>query len=200
MTFSSSRNAPKCPECEHGHLVPFTRDEEFDYDLGEESIKVVARDVPVERCDSCGMVASGPAAAKVRHEAVCRAAGFLTPTEYKSIREERGWSQQHLADLTGCGVATVSRAERGRIMPNRSYDKVLRALRDCPDFREYLQRLLASGRGSGTGGTPAETKRQEARPAAGNGETPRPTLCLLKVPTREQTDRARTFRPRSFAW
>ena len=63
MTLSSSRTGPKCPQCEHGFLVPFSRDEEFDYDLGEESIKVVAKDVPVERCDSCGMVASGPAAA-----------------------------------------------------------------------------------------------------------------------------------------
>jgi putative zinc finger/helix-turn-helix YgiT family protein len=199
MTLSSSRTGPKCPECEHGFLVPFIRDEEFDYDLGDESIKVVAKDVPVERCDSCGIVASGPAAAKVRHEAVCRAAGFLTPTEYKSIREQRGWSQQHLADLTGCGVATVARAERGRIMPNRSYDKVLRALRDCTAFREYLQGLLAAGRGSGTGGSPAEAKRQEARPAVGNGKTPGPTLRVLKVPTQEQTDQAKRFRPRSIA-
>lgn len=133
MTFSSSRNAPKCPECEHGHLVPFTRDEEFDYDLGEESIKVVARDVPVERRDSCGMVASGPAAAKVRHEAVCRAAGFLTPTEYKSIREERGWSQQHLADLTGCGVATVSH----RAWPDHAEPK----LRQSPPRPSRLPRF-----------------------------------------------------------
>ena len=108
MTLSSSPTRMKCPECEHGFLVPFNRDEEFDYDLGDVSIKVVAKDVPVERCDSCGMVASGPAAARVRHEAVCRAAGFLTPAEYKSIREELGWSQQHLADLAGFGVATVS--------------------------------------------------------------------------------------------
>ncbi len=151
MTLSSSPTRMKCPECEHGFLVPFNRDEEFDYDLGDVSIKVVAKDVPVERCDSCGMVASGPAAARVRHEAVCRAAGFLTPAEYKSIREELGWSQQHLADLAGFGVATVSRAERGRLMPNRSYDKVLRAIRDCPAFREYLQGLLAPQRESGEG-------------------------------------------------
>jgi putative zinc finger/helix-turn-helix YgiT family protein len=191
MTLSSSPTRAKCPECEHGHLVPFSRDEEFDYDLGEESIKVVARDVPVERCDSCGMVASGPAAAKVRHEAVCRAAGFLTPTEYKSIREELGWSQQRLADLTGCGVATVSRAERGRIMPNRIYDNVLRAIRDCPAFREHLQGRLAAGRESGAGGTSAEAKQQVATPAKGDGETRtapvhvnRIRLRLLKVESR----------------
>jgi putative zinc finger/helix-turn-helix YgiT family protein len=135
---------PKCPECDTGHLVPFTRDEEFDFDLGDETIKVFAKDVPVERCDSCGMIASGPAAAKVRHEAVCRAAGLLTPSEIKAIRDEFGWSQQHLADLTDFGIATISRGERGRLLLNRSTNKVLQAIRDCPQFREYLEGLLAS--------------------------------------------------------
>jgi putative zinc finger/helix-turn-helix YgiT family protein len=72
-TTGQDATGPKCPECEHGRLVPFTRDEEFDYEREGETIKVVAKDVPVERCDSCGMIASGPAAAKVRAEAVCRA-------------------------------------------------------------------------------------------------------------------------------
>ena len=135
---------PKCPECQHGHFVPFARDEELDYDLGEETIKVFARDVPVERCDACGIIASGPAAAKVRHEAVCRAIGLLTPSEIKAIRDKYGWSQQDLANLTDFGIATVSRWERGRLLQNRSANKVLLALRDCPAFREYVERLLAS--------------------------------------------------------
>ncbi len=138
---------PKCPECDTGHLVPFTRDEEFDYDLGGETIKVSAKDVPVERCDSCGMIASGPAAAKVRHEAVCRAAGLLTPSEIKALREKFGWSQQHLADLTDFGIATISRWERGRLLQNRSNNKVLQAIRDCAPFRDYLEGLLASKSG-----------------------------------------------------
>ncbi len=147
---------PKCPECEGGRLVPFTRDEELDYDLGDETIKVLAREVPVERCDSCGMIASGPAAAKVRHEALCRAAGLLTPSEIKGLRDKFGWSQQDLADLTDFGIATVSRWERGRLLPNRSNNKVVQAIRDCPPFREYLERLLA-----------AKTRKQEPEPADG---------------------------------
>jgi putative zinc finger/helix-turn-helix YgiT family protein len=149
----------KCPECERGYLDPFTRNEEFDFDLGEETIKVLARDVPVERCDVCGMIASGPAAAKVRHEAICRAAGLLTPSEIKAIRDQFDWSQQYLAELTDFGVATISRWERGRLLQNRSNNKVLQALRDCPTFREYLERLLA-----------AKTRKQEPGPIGG-GET-----------------------------
>jgi putative zinc finger/helix-turn-helix YgiT family protein len=154
---------PKCPECETGHLVPFTRDEELDYDLGEETIKVLARNVPVERCDTCGMIASGPAAARVRHEALCRAAGLLTPTEIKALREQFGWSQQHLADLTDFGIATISRWERGRLLPNRSNNKVLQALRDCPPFRQYLEELLA-----------AKSRKQEPGTAGDSGAVPAP--------------------------
>jgi putative zinc finger/helix-turn-helix YgiT family protein len=147
---------PKCPECECGYLVPFTRDEELDYDLGGEAIKVIAKDVPVERCDSCGMIASGPAAAKVRHEALCHAAGLLMPSEIKAIREKLGWSLQYLAELTSFGLATISRWERGRLLQNPSNNKVLQAIRDCPPFREYLEGLLAS-------------KTRQPAPADGNG-------------------------------
>lgn len=133
-----------CPICGKGQLVLLTQAEEFEFDLGEEKIKVRAQDVPVQKCNQCGEELSGPAAAQVRHEAICRAAGLLIPSEYKSIREKLGWSQQYLADLTGFGVATVSRSERGRLLPNRSYHTVLLALRDCPPFREYLKKLHTS--------------------------------------------------------
>src|SRR3984957_6552725 len=133
-----------CPECGLGQLLAFNRDEEFDFDLGSETVKVCAKNVPVEKCDKCGEVMSGHAAATVRHEAICRAAGLMTPSEIKALREGFGWSQQHLADLTDFGIATVSRWERGRLLQNRSANKVLLALRDCPTFRTYLEGLLGS--------------------------------------------------------
>lgn len=147
----------KCPECGKGRLVAFARTEEFDFNLGDETVKVRVENVPVEKCDSCGEVMSGPAAAKVRHEAICRAAGFLTPSEIKGLREQFGWSQQDLADLTNFGVATVSRWERGRLLQNRSNNKVLVAIRDCPPFREYLEGLLASNAAKHERGTESES-------------------------------------------
>lgn len=178
-----------CPECGKGQLIALTRIEEFDFDLGDEKVKVRAENVPVQKCDHCGEVMSGPAAAKVRHEAVCRAAGFLTPAEYRAIREELDWSQQYLADLTGFGVATVSRSERGRLLPNRSFNTVLLALRDCAPFREYLERVHASR--SEQGATPVETK-----PPGSNGSTPPAKLRCLK-PDRGQIERNKTWRPRA---
>jgi putative zinc finger/helix-turn-helix YgiT family protein len=152
----------KCPECGQGQLLSLTRTEEFDFELGDETVKVHAENVPVEKCDKCGEVMSGPAAAKVRHEAICRAAGLLTPSEIKTIRDKFGWSQQQLADLTSFGVATISRWERGRLLPNRSNNKVLQAIRDCPPFREYLEGSLAS-----------TTRKQEAGPSSVNRVLPR---------------------------
>jgi putative zinc finger/helix-turn-helix YgiT family protein len=147
----------KCPECGQGQLRTITRTEEFDFDLGDEIVKVRAENVPVEKCDKCGEVMSGPAAARVRHEAICRAAGLLAPSEIKAIRDKFGWSQQYLADLTDFGLATISRWERGRLLQNRSNNKVLQAIRDCPPFREYLEELLA-----------LKTRRQEPGPVCVN--------------------------------
>src|SRR5713101_7205180 len=144
----------------------------------------MARDVPVERCDACGMIASGPAAARVRHEAVCRAAGLLTPSEIKALRDKFGWSQQYLADLTDFGIATVSRWERGRLLQNRSNNKVLQAIRDCPPFREHLEGLLA-----------AKRRQQEPGSAGSTGAVPAPRLRLL-VPDEEQLKLNDKWRPR----
>jgi putative zinc finger/helix-turn-helix YgiT family protein len=160
------RTGIKCPECGQGQLISFTRTEEYDFDLGDDGmVKVRAENVPVEKCDTCGEVMSGPAAAKVRHEALCRATGLLTPSEIKALREQFGWSQQHLADLTDFGVATVSRWERGRLLQNRSNNKFLQAIRDCPAFREYLEEVLT-----------AKRRKQGPGPAGGNGAIPMPKL------------------------
>lgn len=150
-----------CPECRTGQLVTVTRTEEFDFDVGGETVRVRAVDVPVEMCDQCGEEMSGPEAAKARHEAICRAAGLLTPAEIKNLRERFGWLQQELADLTDFGVATVSRWERGRLLQNRSANKILLALRDCPPFREYLQDLQG-----------AKSMKREPDLANGNSKTP----------------------------
>jgi putative zinc finger/helix-turn-helix YgiT family protein len=147
----------QCPACGEGQLHSLSRTEEFEFDLGDETVKVRAENVPIKKCDKCGEETSGPAAAKVRHEAICRAVGLLTPAEIKALRERFGWSQQYLADLTDIGVATISRWERGRLLQNRSNNKVLEAIRDCPPFREYLERLLT-----------AKTSKQESATANSN--------------------------------
>ena len=170
---------PKCPECVQGQLLSLTRTEEFDFDLGDETVKVRAENVPIQKCDKCGEVISGPVAAKVRHEAICRAAGLLPPAEIKAIREKFGWSQQNLADLTGFGVATVSRWERGRLLQNPSNNKFLLALRDCPQFPEYLVGLLAGKLDTSQEHEPLILKLETLAPTlAKKGTLPEVKACL----------------------
>jgi len=116
------------------------RAESFEFDAGDCKVTVLANDVPVIKCIQCGEEYAGPDALRIRHDAVCEALGYLPPAEYKRIREQNNWSQQYLADLTGYGVATVSRAERGRQLPNRNYDITLRAIRDSIEYRNELMR------------------------------------------------------------
>lgn len=183
-----------CPECGKGQLIALTRTEEFDFDLGDEKIKVRVENVPIQKCDHCGEVMSGPAAAKVRHDAVCRAAGFLTPAEYKAIREGLNWSQQYLADLTGFGVATVSRSERGRLLPNRSYNTVLLALRDCKPFREYLEEQHQVGREKQKATTSSPLERPDAMTVSGTGNGVKAKFRSL-VPSGAQIEQNKIGRP-----
>ncbi len=155
-----SLDGEKCPSCGEGTLHTILRTEDFDFDLGDEGkVRVHAENVPLEKCDRCDELLSGPATAKIRDKARYDAAGLLLPPEIKAIRENLGWSQQYLANLTGFRIEHISLWERGRRLQNRSEDKVLRALRDNPPFREYLQGLLFA---KSTPAQPALVSEQKA--------------------------------------
>src|SRR5262249_27233888 len=144
MVDNTRTSESRCSMCGHSPLEPKLIDKTFEYGADNETITVTARHVPVRLCANCGEVYSGPEAARVEHEAICQALGLMTPAEIKALRERFGWSQQYLADLTDFGIATVSRWERGRLLQNKSANKVLQALRDCSAFRDYLEELLAA--------------------------------------------------------
>jgi putative zinc finger/helix-turn-helix YgiT family protein len=125
-----------------GRLIPEEIDETFDFDLGEEKLRVHAQGVPVERCNQCGLELSGPAAAKVRHNAICRTAGLFTPEEIKELRQRLEMSQDEFAHLAGVGVATISRWERGRVLQNRSNNNLLVLIAEIPQARQLLETRL----------------------------------------------------------
>jgi transposase len=63
-----------CPECDGERMHPVTRTEIFDFDAGEQGVvRVTAKVVPVDTCDDCGCVMSGPDAARVRKAAILAA-------------------------------------------------------------------------------------------------------------------------------
>jgi HTH-type transcriptional regulator/antitoxin MqsA len=132
----------RCPNCGYSPLREETITDRFEYrGDGEEPITVEAQNVPVEVCPNCGEKYFGPASVRVQHAAVCRALGLLTPEEIQAIRERFGPTQAEFARLTGIGEATISRWERGRMLPNRAMDRYLRLLAENPDSVQILRKL-----------------------------------------------------------
>ena len=129
MNTGATKKLRRCPNCGHAPLHEETITDRFEYRPdGEEPVTIEVADVPVEVCLKCGEKYSGPAALRVQHAAVCRKLGLLTPAEIQAIRERLGPTQAEFARLTGIGEATISRWERGRILPNRAMDHYLRLL------------------------------------------------------------------------
>jgi putative zinc finger/helix-turn-helix YgiT family protein len=107
-------------------------------------MSVVVKRVPVEICTNCGEQYSGPEAARLHHEAICKTFGFLTPREICSLREDQlRLTQEEFAKLTGIGLATISRWECGRLVQNRAMDTYLRLLQANPENVRLLRSVSA---------------------------------------------------------
>ncbi len=131
----------RCPSCGHGALQARRIRDEFEYGPEDDRITIVAEAVPVLVCPACGETLYGPEAAAVRHEAICRTLGLLSPAEVKALRERLGPDQDDFARLTGIGVATLSRWERGRLLQTRAMDRYLRLLDALPQAARFLETL-----------------------------------------------------------
>lgn len=135
-----AEQASRCPTCNAGWLRDKVVTEQFEFEVDGKTKIVVAENVPVSECDNaeCGERLSGPEAARIRHEAICRTFGLLTPHEIQAIRERLELSQERFAQLTGIGVATISRWERGRLLQNRAMDNLLRLVERSEGNVQFL--------------------------------------------------------------
>jgi transcriptional regulator with XRE-family HTH domain len=61
----------------------------------------------------------------------------------RSERQQRGWTQQHLADAAGCSLRTIQRIEKHGVASNESVSAL------CAVFEIERDRLLAN-RGAAT--------------------------------------------------
>ena len=172
-----------CPTCDIGRLHPKVVTERFPYNDDSTEVMVVAEDVPIEICDNpdCGERLSGPEAARIRHEAICRALRLLTPTEIRDIRERLNLTQAEFARLTRLGEATISRWERGRLLQNPAMDRYLRLIAYGDDNVQFLRRL--------------QEPPQEVKPAAEAPGVNRMKGCFRHVKGDSgQRERADSFR------
>jgi DNA-binding transcriptional regulator YiaG len=77
---------------------------------------------------------TGEDAEELRHEAVCRHLGRLTPGEIKAIRESYCLTQEKFAEDSGFGVASIKRWELGNQIQSESANNLLLLLRTPRNF------------------------------------------------------------------
>lgn len=117
--------AHTCPECESGRMTVQREMDEFQYGAGESAVTLSAY-IPIHKCDDCGYEYVDEVGMQMRHAAVCKHLGLLTPAEIKEIRVKRMLSQKAFSELTGIGVASIARWETGSLLQNKSHDNLLR--------------------------------------------------------------------------
>ena len=98
-------------------------------------------DVPVRRCEDCDLEYLDDEAERLKHGAVCRHLGVLTPDEIRHIRKGFGMTQAEFAQVTGIGVASLNRWENGLTIQTQAYDRYLRLLTAHPSNIRDLERF-----------------------------------------------------------
>jgi DNA-binding transcriptional regulator YiaG len=131
---TAQRNIATCPNCLSHHISQTEEIESFQYGVGEALVNLNAG-IPVNHCRDCGMTFTDEVASEIRHEAVCRHLGVMTPREVRSIRANL--SQEEFADLTKLGKASIARWESGTKIQNMANDYYLYLL----SFRDNVDRL-----------------------------------------------------------
>lgn len=128
-----------CPDCGGHGFSTVLHDHSFEHGVGDSPVTLYAR-IPVHCCDSCDFEFLGREGRRIKHEAVCRHFGLLTPAEIRGIRGHHGMSRTAFAEITGFGEATLNRWERGAVIQNRANDRYLRLV-DSPEVLDRLRRL-----------------------------------------------------------
>jgi DNA-binding transcriptional regulator YiaG len=160
-----------CPTCGHRPLELQHIRDEFDSGPDDNRVHIIADNVPVMACSQCGEKLRGPEAARVRHLAICRTLGLLTPEQIQKLRERLTKTPAEFARLTGIDAVTLDKLEHGRLLPSRSQDRYLRLLQIFPSAVGVLEQLEdRNGNGARENGTfptvtepPAHTEKENAK-------------------------------------
>ena len=130
-----------CPLCGTEEVTTSWEPHVFDYGSGE-SVAELSVNVPVRSCASCEIEFLDETAEGLKHEAVCKHLGVLTPAEIRRIRKEHGMSRAAFAQVTGLGEACLNRWENGLNIQTHANDRYLRLLKHPRIVRELALRLM----------------------------------------------------------
>ncbi len=129
-------DAVVCFDCGSTEVVKALQKQVFQYGDGDSAVELTA-EMPIYTCRTCGFQFGGPEADDVRHEAVCRYLGVLTPAEMIAIRDSTGLSRTEFCEVTRIGIASLKRWETGNLIQNAANDQLLFLM----SFPENINRL-----------------------------------------------------------
>ena len=138
--YSETTSQMLCFECDQPVATRW-RSHTFPYGSGDRAAEITV-EMPVRRCESCGFEFSDGEAEEIKHEAVCRHLGLLSPNGIRAIRGMHGMSRAAFSRVSGIGEATLNRWENGLLVQNRANDRFLRLLA-LPNNVRKLQSLDA---------------------------------------------------------
>ena len=98
-------------------------------------------DVPVRRCEDCDLEYLDDEAERLKHGAVCRHLGVLSPDEIRHIRSVFGMTRTKFAQVTALGEASLNRWENGLTIQTHAYDRYLRLLAAHPGNIRYIEKF-----------------------------------------------------------
>ncbi|RKI38650.1 YgiT-type zinc finger protein [Corallococcus sp. AB004] len=122
-------DTPACAACGESGLTQIKTTQQFPYGPEDKQV-LISAEVPAWHCSNCDFDFTDGDAEELRHEAVCRHLGLLSPREIREIRSSYRMTQSDFAEETGFGEASIKRWELGLNIQNKSADKYLRLLRE----------------------------------------------------------------------
>ena len=146
----------ECPQCGERSITTYLHHDTFTYGSGDTAATLEVVELPVRRCGACEVEFLDHEGQRLRHDAVCRHLGVLTPGEIRDIRKKLNMTRAAFAEITGLGDATLNRWENGAVIQNRANDRYLRLLA-CPGVMDRLHDLIARD------GSPVASHRAASR-------------------------------------
>lgn len=131
-----------CPQCGGEEIATNWVDDVMTWGSGDLKSQIPVS-VPIRTCPACDLQYIDQHGERLRHEAICRHLGVLSPAEIRSIRRRYDMTRAAFAHATGLGEATVGRWENGLVIQNRANDRYVRLLAMPLVMREA--RLMSMG-------------------------------------------------------
>ncbi|SRR6266545_3764227 len=139
----------ECPNCDSNRVETRNIVDKFQYGSGAKAASLEAK-IPFRRCADCKFEFTDSEAEDLRHEAICRHLGVMTPAEIVALRKRYNLTRAEFADKTRIGEASLARWETGELIQNPANDMYMYLLSFPENFARLDERYQTQQTGKGS--------------------------------------------------